>query len=54
MTAAGRSINITLIFSLARYSQVIDAYMSGLEALPRRRRRSLPGAQCCLVLRESG
>lgn len=33
MTAAGRSINITLIFSLTRYSQVIDAYMSGLETL---------------------
>jgi len=33
MTAAGRSINITLIFSLPRYGQVIDAYMSGLESL---------------------
>lgn len=33
MTAEGRSINITLIFSLSRYEQVIDAYMSGLEAL---------------------
>ena len=31
MTAEGRSINITLIFSLARYAQVIDAYLSGLE-----------------------
>jgi transaldolase len=32
MTAEGRSINITLIFSLARYEQVIEAYLSGLEA----------------------
>jgi transaldolase len=33
MTAEGRSINITLIFSLARYAEVIEAYLSGLEAL---------------------
>lgn len=31
MTAEGRSINITLIFSLTRYLQVIEAYRSGLE-----------------------
>src|ERR671911_475487 len=31
MIAEGRSINITLIFSLARYAEVIDAYLSGLE-----------------------
>ncbi len=31
MTAEGRSINITLIFSLQRYAAVIDAYLSGLE-----------------------
>lgn len=31
MTAEGRSINITLIFSLSRYHQVIEAYRSGLE-----------------------
>jgi transaldolase len=30
-TAAGHSINVTLIFSLSRYAQVIDAYLSGLE-----------------------
>jgi transaldolase len=35
MTAEGRSINITLIFSLPRYRQVIDAYRSGLEELVR-------------------
>jgi transaldolase len=31
MIAEGRSINITLIFSLTRYAEVIDAYLSGLE-----------------------
>ena len=29
--AAGINVNVTLIFSLARYASVIDAYMSGLE-----------------------
>src|SRR5215475_1480624 len=33
MIAEGRSINITLIFSLSRYAEVIEAYLSGLEAL---------------------
>lgn len=32
-TASGLSINVTLIFSPERYAQVIDAYLSGLEAL---------------------
>jgi transaldolase len=32
MTAEGRSINITLIFSIDRYAEVIEAYLSGLEA----------------------
>jgi transaldolase len=31
MISEGRNINITLIFSLERYEQVIDAYLSGLE-----------------------
>ncbi len=31
MTAEGRSINVTLIFSLSRYQEVIDAYLAGLE-----------------------
>jgi transaldolase len=31
MIAEGRSINITLIFSLSRYAQVIEAYLAGLE-----------------------
>ncbi|MGH3116446.1 MAG: transaldolase [Gaiellales bacterium] len=33
MTARGRSINVTLIFSLTRHRQVIEAYLSGLERL---------------------
>jgi transaldolase len=33
MIAEGRSINITLIFSLSRYEEVIEAYLAGLEAL---------------------
>jgi transaldolase len=32
MISEGRSINVTLIFSLTRYGQVIEAYLSGLEA----------------------
>ncbi|MEK9535611.1 MAG: transaldolase [Aquiluna sp.] len=31
VTAAGISVNVTLIFSVERYEAVIDAYMSGLE-----------------------
>ena len=33
MIAEGRSINVTLIFSLPRYEKVIEAYLSGLERL---------------------
>jgi transaldolase len=33
MIGEGHSINVTLIFSLARYEQVIEAYLAGLEAL---------------------
>ena len=36
MIAEGRSINVTLIFSLDRYAQVMEAYLTGLE-LGRRR-----------------
>jgi transaldolase len=32
MIAEGRSINITLVFSLGRYAEVIEAYLAGLEA----------------------
>jgi transaldolase len=31
LTAEGMSINVTLIFSLARYDQVMEAYLAGLE-----------------------
>ena len=33
MVAEGRNINITLIFSLERYGEVIEAYQAGLEEL---------------------
>jgi transaldolase len=33
MISEGRSINVTLIFSLDRYADVIEAYISGLEQL---------------------
>ena len=32
MITEGRSINVTLIFSLERYAEVIEAYLAGLEA----------------------
>jgi transaldolase len=32
MVSEGRNINITLIFSLTRYAEVIEAYLAGLEA----------------------
>ena len=31
LTARGLNINVTLLFSVARYEQVIDAYLAGLE-----------------------
>ena len=31
LTAAGVNVNVTLLFSLSRYAQVIEAYVSGLE-----------------------
>src|SRR5256886_2440979 len=33
MIAAGKNINITLIFSLERYKEVVEAYLRGLERL---------------------
>jgi transaldolase len=36
MIGEGRSINVTLIFSLARYDQVLEAYLTGLETLAHR------------------
>lgn len=35
MIGEGRSVNVTLIFSLERYAQVLDAYIAGLEDLAR-------------------
>jgi transaldolase len=34
MISEGRTINVTLIFSLDRYAEVMEAYLAGLEALP--------------------
>jgi transaldolase len=33
MIASGRNINVTLIFSLQRYAEVVEAYIRGLESL---------------------
>ncbi len=33
MISEGRNINVTLIFSIPRYDEIIEAYLSGLEAL---------------------
>jgi transaldolase len=52
--AKGISINVTLIFSLARYAEVIEAFLTGLEHAPQDRtgpaRHRLGG----LVLRVPG
>jgi len=37
LTARGCSVNVTLIFSLERYREVMEAYLSGLETLQCRR-----------------
>ncbi len=44
MISEGRNINVTLIFSLERYGEVIEAYLSGLEELATR-----PGADLSRV-----
>jgi transaldolase len=36
LTSEGVCVNVTLIFSLARYDQVMDAFLTGLEELARR------------------
>jgi transaldolase len=43
MIAEGRSINVTLIFSLERYAQVMEAYLRGLERLAADPEASLSG-----------
>jgi transaldolase len=44
MLSEGRSINITLIFSLERYQEVMEAYLAGLEAYA-----ATPGADLSTV-----
>ncbi len=34
MISEGRSINVTLLFSVERYGEVVEAYLSGLESCP--------------------
>ncbi len=52
MTAEGRSINVTLIFSLHRYAEVIDAYIERARDVRRGRRRPRRRPQRRVVLRE--
>jgi transaldolase len=44
MISEGRNINVTLIFSLERYGEVVEAYLSGLEQLA-----ATPGADLSRV-----
>jgi transaldolase len=43
MISEGRNVNVTLIFSLDRYQQVMDAYIEGLETLAATTAGSLSG-----------
>ena len=43
MIAEGRSVNVTLIFSLERYAEVLEAYVAGLEDFARSTSASLSG-----------
>ena len=54
MIAEGRSINVTLVFSLARYRQVLEAYLLGLETLADRGGDLSTRPQRGVVLREPG
>ena len=55
MISEGRSINVTLIFSIDRYDEVIEAYLSGLEALVASGADDLSArGQRGLVLRQPG
>ena len=51
MIAEGRSINVTLLFCLDRYDEVIEAYLSGLEAYDG---DLVPRQQRGVVLRQPG
>ena len=52
--AAGITVNVTLIFSLDRHAQVIEAYLTGLERLVASGRRPVDGRVGGVVLREPG
>ena len=56
MISEGRSINVTLIFGIDRYDEVIEAYISGLEALVAAGREAelARRGQRGLVLRQPG
>ena len=58
LTARGVNVNVTLLFSVARYEQVIDAYLAGLERRVRRgragRRDRLGGVVLRLARRRQG
>ncbi len=43
MISEGRNVNVTLIFSLDRYQEVMDAYIDGLEILSAQSSNSLAG-----------
>ena len=43
MISEGRNVNVTLIFSLDRYQEVMDAYIDGLEILSAKSANSLSG-----------
>ena len=53
LTARGVNINITLLFSIARYEQVIDAYLAGLERRVAARQQcdSIASVASCFVSR---
>ena len=52
--AEGISVNVTLIFSLERYGEVIDAFMTGLEQAAEARPRPVPARLGGVVLRQPG
>ena len=52
MTAEGRSINVTLIFSLSRYAEVIDAYIAGSRTFAAAGGDLADGPQRRVVLRQ--
>ena len=52
MIAEGRNINVTLIFSLTRYTEVVEAYLSGLETFVAAGGDPVDRAQRRLLLRQ--